>query len=245
MKKVLVLVTKSATLGLLDGRRHPSGFWAEEFAVPYELLRAEGYAVEVATVGGVVPVADVDSLNPGVVRYTRPEGAPGDAEDDVAHYHAVLDSAVELRAPRDAAGISRAEFAGYAGVYVCGGHGAMDDLGRDPDMTRLIRLALDSGRPVASVCHGQSVLMPLRDHDGRWPLEGCRMTAFSHEEELATAIARQLPFVLQIELERLGARYQKAAQVWDSCVVVDGTLLTGQNPHSTTVLADAFLTQLA
>ena len=70
------------------------------------------------------------------------------------------------------------------------------------------------------------------------------MTAFSHEEELATALARQLPFVLQIELERLGARYQKASQVWGSCVVVDGTLLTGQNPHSTTVLADAFLTQL-
>ncbi|OLE23853.1 MAG: molecular chaperone [Actinobacteria bacterium 13_1_20CM_3_71_11] len=244
MKKVLVLVTKSATLGLLDGRRHPSGFWAEEFAVPYELLRAEGYEVDVATVGGVVPVADGDSLNPGVVRYTRPAGAPGDAEDDVAHYHAVLDSAVELRAPRDVAGISREEFARYAGVYVCGGHGAMDDLGRDPDMTRLIRVALDSGRPVASVCHGQSVLMPLRDHDGRWPLEGCRMTAFSHEEELATALAHQLPFVLQVELERLGARYQKASQAWGSCVVVDGTLITGQNPHSTGALADAFLTQL-
>ena len=93
MAKVLVLVTKSATLGLLDGRRHPSGFWAEEFVLPYELIRAEGYEVEVATVGGVVPVPDSDSLDPGVVRYTRPAGAPGGAEDDVAHYRAVLDSA--------------------------------------------------------------------------------------------------------------------------------------------------------
>src|SRR2546430_57096 len=125
MAKVLVLVTKSATLGLLDGGRHPSGFWAEEFAVAYERVRAEGYDVDVGTVGGVVPVPDPDSLNPAVVRYTRPAGAPGDPERDVAHYSAVLAAAVELRRPRDVAGIARPEFARYAGVYVCGGHGAM------------------------------------------------------------------------------------------------------------------------
>jgi putative intracellular protease/amidase len=121
----------------------------------------------------------------------------------------------------------------------------MDDLTRDPDMTRLTRLALDSDRPLASICHGQSVLMPLRDREGRWPLEGRRLTAFSHEEELVTALARRLPFVLQVELERLGARYEKAGQVWGSCVVVDGTLVTGQNPHSTAALVDAFLSRLA
>ena len=71
------------------------------------------------------------------------------------------------------------------------------------------------------------------------------MTAFSHEEELVTALAGKLPFILQVELERLGARYEKAAQVWGSCVVADGTLITGQNPHSTAALADTFLSELA
>ena len=245
MATILVLMTKSATLGLLDGRRHESGFWAEEFVVPYERFRADGYRVEVATVGGAVPKADPDSLSAAVVRYTRPAGSSGDPERDVAHYRTVLDSATELRDPRDVAGIASDDLGGYAGVYVCGGHGAMDDLPHDPDMCRLMRCALDSDRPLASVCHGQSVLLPLRDHTGRWPLEGCRMTAFSHEEELVTALAGKLPFILQVELERLGARYEKAQEVWGSCVVADGTLITGQNPHSTAALADTFLSRLA
>jgi hypothetical protein len=40
--RILILLTKSKTLGLLDGRDHPSGFWAEEFVVPYERFMAEG-----------------------------------------------------------------------------------------------------------------------------------------------------------------------------------------------------------
>jgi putative intracellular protease/amidase len=67
------------------------------------------------------------------------------------------------------------------------------------------------------------------------------MTAFSHEEELVTDMAGRLPFVLQVELERLGARYEKAPVTWGSWVVHDRNLLTGQNPHSSRALATAFV----
>src|SRR2546423_3985875 len=149
MATILVLMTKSATLGLLDGRRHESGFWAEEFVVPYERFRADGYRVEVATVGGAVPKADPDSLSAAVVRYTRPAGSSGDPERDVAHYRTVLDSATELRDPRDVAGIASDDLGGDAGVYVCGGPGALGHPPPPPRTCPRVRCAPPSPPPPA------------------------------------------------------------------------------------------------
>lgn len=245
MPKVLILMTKSKTLGLLDGKQHPSGFWAEEFVVPYERLVKEGYDVDVATIGGEPPTPDAGSLSPATVGYTRPKGSPDHDEENVRHYRSVIESLAALRRPLNVADLGAQALAGYAGVYISGGHGAMEDMPHDPDMTRVVRTVLHMGVPLAAVCHGHSALLPLRDSRGRWPLEGYRMTAFSHEEELVTDMAGQLPFVLQVELERLGARYEKAAELWDSHVVVDRNLITGQNPYSSAALAEAFVARLA
>lgn len=245
MAKILILLTKSSTLTLLDGKKHASGFWAEEFVVPYERFVEEGFEVDVATIGGATPTPDRGSLTPQTVGYTRPAGSPDHDEENVAHYEKVIAELPVLSAPMDIAGITREDLAGYVGVYISGGHGAMQDFPHDGALTNLLRWVLADDKPLATVCHGHSALLPLRDSEGRWPFDGYRMSAFSHEEELVTDMAGQLPFVLQVELERLGARYEKAELIWDSCVVEDRNLLTGQNPYSSTALADAFVKKLA
>jgi putative intracellular protease/amidase len=245
MAKVLILLTKAGTLSLLDGRQHDSGFWAEEFVVPYERFVQEGYEVDVATIGGVTPTPDQGSLTPEVVRATRPARSPGRDKQDVAHYRKVIDSLPVLRRPLDASIITQEQLARYDGVYISGGHGAMEDMPNDPATTRLVRWILASDKPLAAVCHGQSALLSLRDSEGRWPLEGYRMTAFSHEEELVTDMAGELPFVLQTELERLGGQYEKAPEIWGSCVIEDRNLITGQNPYSSAALAETFVKRLA
>lgn len=245
MAKILILMTKAKTLGLLDGRQHASGFWAEEFVVPYERFVREGYQVDVATIGGEAPTPDQGSLSAQIVGYTRPVGSPDHDEENVAHYRQVIDSLDVLKRPMDVAAITREALAEYAGVYISGGHGAMEDLPHDASMTRAVRWILELDKPLAVVCHGQSALLPLRDSHGQWPLEGRRMTAFSHDEEMVTDMAGQLPFVLQVELERLGGKYEKAQVIWDSCVVEDDNLITGQNPYSSTALAEAFVARLA
>jgi putative intracellular protease/amidase len=245
MADVLILMTKAKTLGLLDGRQHASGFWAEEFVVPYERLVAEGYHVDVATVGGEAPTPDQGSLTPYVVGLTRPKGSPDRDEENVAHYKEVIGSLQALKAPMDVAGLTKDKIASYAGVYISGGHGAMEDMPHSSELTRVVRWILELDKPVAVVCHGQSALLPLRDSHSKWPLEGYRMTAFSHDEEMVTDMAGQLPFVLQVELERLGARYEKAEVIWDSHVVQDRNLVTGQNPYSSAALAETFVKLLA
>lgn len=246
MAKILILVTKAKTLSLLDGRQHPSGFWAEEFVVPYERFVKDGYQVDVATIGGEPPTPDHGSLTALTVGYTRPSGAAeDDHEESVAHYRRTTEALDVLRLPMNVSDIAMDALAEYSGVYISGGHGAMEDLPHDAAMTRLVRWTLELDKPLAAVCHGQSALLPLRDADSRWPLAGYRMTAFSHDEELATDLAGLLPFVLQVELERLGALYEKAPVAWGSCVVQDGNLITGQNPYSSTELAETFLKHLA
>jgi putative intracellular protease/amidase len=245
MAKILVLMTKARTLGLLDGQQHPSGFWAEEFVVPYERFTEGGYQVDVATVNGEAPTPDEGSLTAQTVGYTRPAGSPDHDEESVAHYWEAIEALDELRQPMNISNITKEALAEYDGVYVSGGHGAMEDLPHDASVTRVMRWVLELNTPLAVVCHGQSALLPLRDSHGEWPLQGYRMTAFSHDEEMVTDMAGQLPFVLQVELERLGARYEKSPLIWGSCVVTDRNLVTGQNPYSSTELAETFMKHLA
>jgi putative intracellular protease/amidase len=245
MTRVLILMTKANTLTLLDGKEHASGFWAEEFVVPYERFVGEGYQVDVATIQGIAPSVDQGSVTPQVVGYTRPVGSEDHDEESVAHYLHVIASTRALRKPRDLGTITRDQLSGYDGIYISGGHGAMEDMPHDRTVTRVVRWTLELDKPLAVVCHGQSALLPLRDSEGQWPLAGYRMTAFSHEEELVTDMSGQLPFVLQVELERLGAAYERAPAIWGSCVVEDRNLITGQNPYSSTALADALVKRLS
>jgi putative intracellular protease/amidase len=245
MTKILVLMTKSKSLGLLDGEQHDSGFWAEEFVVPYELFVGSGCHVDIATVDGEAPAPDEGSLTPAVVANTRPAGSPDRDEQNVQHYRKVIESVEALRHPLNVSDITRDHLAEYDGVYICGGHGAMDDMPHDPGMTRLVRWVLELEKPLSAVCHGLSAALPVRDAHGRWPLEGFELTAFSHDEELVTEMAGRLPFVLEFELERLGSKYRKASVAWDACVVEDRNLVTGQNPYSSAPLAEAFLARVA
>jgi putative intracellular protease/amidase len=243
--RILILLTKSKTLGLLDGRDHPSGFWAEEFVVPYERFMAEGWDVDVATIDGQPPTPDQGSLSQPIVAATRPAGSPDHDAANIARYRELIDTLEALQKPINLDDFTAERLAEYDGVYISGGHGAMEDMPHDGSMTRTVRWILDSDMPLAVVCHGQSALLPLRDSTGAWPLAGRRMTAFSHDEEMVTDMAGRLPFVLQRELERLGARYQKAPVIWGSCVVTDGNLVTGQNPYSSTELAETLVRRLS
>ncbi|ATZ27837.1 type 1 glutamine amidotransferase domain-containing protein [Streptomyces lavendulae] len=242
--KILVVMTAKATLHLLDGEQHPSGFWAEEFVVPYTLFRAAGHTVDVATIGGAAPTVDQTSIDPGFLRWVRPEGSPDEDTANAAEYVRVIEETPQLQHPIALESLGEKDIADYDGIYISGGHGAIGDLPKSDELAQLLRWAIDRDKPIATVCHGHTALLSLRDGEGRWPFEGYRMTAFSHAEELVTNMAGRLPLILEAELTRLGARYEKAEAIWDSHVVVDRRLTTGQNPYSSKALAETFLKQL-
>jgi putative intracellular protease/amidase len=124
-------------------------------------------------------------------------------------------------------------------VFYVGGHGPMWDLVDNPDSIALIESFYNTGKTVAAVCHSPAVLHRVT-YKGAPIVKGKRVTGFTNGEEEAVHLTDVVPFLVEDELKRLGAHYEKAAD-WESFAVVDGRLITGQNPASSTAAAHALL----
>src|SRR5262245_36366954 len=134
-KKLLAILTNAAHLTLTDGEAYPSGFWAEEFAVPYQMFKNAGYDVDIATLGGIAPTVDKSSIDPDFMKWVRPSTTQIDDRAAAALYRDVIDKTSALRSPKDIAQLTRDDIASYDGIYIVGGHGCMEDMPASPPMT--------------------------------------------------------------------------------------------------------------
>jgi putative intracellular protease/amidase len=115
----------------------------------------------------------------------------------------------------------------------------MWDLAEDPVSIRLIESFYDSGKPVATVCHAPGVLHRVR-YKGQPIVKGKRVTGFTNEEEEEVKLTKVVPFLVEDELIRLGGRFEKKPN-WEVHSIIDGHLITGQNPASSTATAQALM----
>ncbi|MER7701416.1 type 1 glutamine amidotransferase domain-containing protein [Kitasatospora sp. NPDC097605] len=230
-KKILFVMTGADHWTLADGTQHPTGFWAEEAAAPYEAFKAAGYTVTVATPGGVVPTVDAASL--------APEFNGG--EDGARKVAEALAAAGELKSPMK---LADARLDDYDAVFYPGGHGPMEDLAVDADSGRLLVRALQSGKPLGVVCHGPAALLAAVGEDGGNAFKGYRVAAFTNDEETQSGFAAKAKWLLETRLVEAGVDVQ-AGESWAPNVVVDRNLVTGQNPASAAPLAAELLKKLA
>ncbi|MFE4547313.1 MULTISPECIES: type 1 glutamine amidotransferase domain-containing protein [unclassified Streptomyces] len=227
MANVLFIVTGATYWVLKDGTRHATGYWAEEFAMPYKQVTEAGHTVVVATPGGVVPNVDMMSL--------RPSMAGG--EDGALELENIIRSAEVMRRPLK---LSDVRLEDYDAVYLPGGHGPMADLAFDADVGRLLTAQLASGKPLAIVCHAPASILATRIH-GESPFKGYRVTGFTNEEEEAVGLAPMATWLLETELkEKVGVDFSRGP-IWEPYMVEDRNLVTGQNPHSAAVLGTRLL----
>ncbi|MFE2011514.1 type 1 glutamine amidotransferase domain-containing protein [Streptomyces sp. NPDC059491] len=223
MAKILFVMTGADHWTLADGTEHPTGFWAEEAVAPYEALTAAGHGIVVATPGGVVPTVDRGSL--------APEANGGQAgADEVA---AALGRIDELKNP---VRLEDVRLDDYDAVFYPGGHGPMEDLAVNETSGRLLADALDSGKPLAVVCHGPAALLAATREDGSNAFAGYRVAAFTNAEETQAGFADKAKWLLESRLVEAGVDVQ-VGEPWVPNVVVDRNLFTGQNPASSAPLA--------
>ena len=227
MAKILVVLTGADHWTLADGSKHPTGYWAEELVAPYRILTAAGHGITIATPGAVVPTVDAASLT------ADSNGGQAGADAVAAALAAVdgLDHPVRLE---------DVKLDDYDAVFYPGGHGPMEDLAVNADSGRLLTAALDSGKPLAVVCHAPAALLAAQRPDGTSAFAGYRLTGFTNAEETQAGFADRAKWLLQDRLTALGAHFEEG-EPWAPHVVVDRNLHTGQNPASSGPLATELL----
>jgi putative intracellular protease/amidase len=231
-KSVLFAVTGSNVWTFKDGTKHSCGYWPEELAAPHEVFTAAGFDITIATPGGVRPTPDQAGYSPEMNGGSAEAGQK--IKDYIASISGEIDKVVKLE------DINPAD---YDLVFIPGGHGPMEDLAVDASFGAQLNQFLDSGKPVAAVCHGPAGLLSARRGDGSWSFAGYQLTGFSNVEEAQVGFADKAPWLLEDKLTSSGASYS-AADAWGPKVVVDRNLYTGQNPASSVPLADALVEAL-
>lgn len=224
--KILMVLTSHDRLG---DTGQPTGFWLEEFAAPYYAFVDAGAQITLASPRGGQPPLDPKSDLPDF----QTDDTRRFAGDKIAQ--AALAQTVKL---------AQVNPADYDAVFYPGGHGPLWDLAEDRQSVALIEATYGAGKPVAAVCHAPAVLRHAKAPDGRPLVAGKAVTGFSNSEEAAVALTDIVPFLVEDELKRLGGQYRKAAD-WQSFSLVDGRLLTGQNPASSAAVAKDLLALLA
>lgn len=223
--KILMVLTSHDRLG---DTGHKTGFWLEEFAAPYYVFKDAGADIVLASPKGGQPPLDPKSDAP------EAQTAATVRFDEDADALAALATTRPLKQVVDDA---------FDAVFYPGGHGPLWDLAEDADSIRLIEQTFSAGKPVAAVCHGPAVFRHTRGALGEPLVKDKRLTAFSNEEEAAVGLTDVVPFSLEDELKKNGALYARSA-LWQSHVVVDGRLVTGQNPASSEAAAHELLALL-
>jgi putative intracellular protease/amidase len=231
MTRVLQVLSAARVWTLKDGTRHPTGFWAEEFVVPYTLFTEAGWHVTLATPAGTPPV--VDQLSLSVKGGVLPPRAK--------KLRAELDQLAPVLAhPIDLSEMDPDEF---DVVFYSGGHGPMEDLAADATSGALLTKRLASGKPLALLCHAPAASLAAKNPDGSWPFTDYRMTGLSNTEERLNPFAWKAKWLLEDRLQQAGANYTAGLPLRPK-VIVDRNLYTGQNPASSAALARRLITDI-
>ncbi len=223
--KVLIVLTSHDKLGD-TGKK--TGFWLEEFASPYYRLKDAGVQVTLASPRGGQPPLDPKSHEPDFqTDDTRRFDDDQAAQNDLAKTAKLSEMKVEE----------------FDAVFYPGGHGPLWDLHNNSDSIALIEGFIAAGKPVATVCHAPAVLLKARDQNGDPLVKGKKVTGFSNSEEAAVELTDVVPYLVEDQLLELGGVYQKVED-WNSLAVVDGLIITGQNPGSSAAVAEALVKAL-
>lgn len=223
--KILMVLTSHDKLGETGNK---TGFWLEEFAAPYYVFKDAGADITLASPKGgqppLDPSSDTDDAQTAATKRFKANDA---AQKDLAN--TVVLSTVSAD--------------GFDAIFYPGGHGPLWDLAEDADSKALIESFAASDRPIGAVCHAPAVFKHPKGPDGRSLVADRKVTGFTNTEEEGVGLTDVVPFLVEDMLIANGGDYRKGDD-WASFVVVDGKLVTGQNPASSEEAARKLLSLL-
>ncbi len=224
--RILMIMTSHDKMG---DTGHKTGIWLEEFAAPYYRFLDAGADITLASPQGGQPPLDpnseaADALTDATERFEKDANAQKVFANTVTLDDLKTDD--------------------FDALFYPGGHGPLWDLASDAKSIALIEAFIAQNKPVAAVCHGPAALVNAKDTDGQPLVSGKKVTGFTNEEEKAVGLEKVVPLSIEDEFKKHGGMFERG-DAWASFAVVDGKLVTGQNPASSEATADAVLRLLS
>lgn len=213
-RRILHVVSNVARYG--DGNE-PTGLWLSELTHAWQVFAAQGHEQRL-----VSPAGGVSPLEPRSLKWPHLD----------ATAKAWLADPTRMALLSTTARPDAIDAADFDAVYFTGGHAVMWDFPDAQELQRIARDVFERGGIVSSVCHGYCGLLNTRLSDGSLLVAGRRLTGFSWREEVLAGVAGKVPYNAEEEMRKRGAHYEKAWLPFVPRVVVDGRLVTGQNPQS-------------
>jgi len=224
--RILIIVT---SVGSYENSNLPTGLWLSELTHLYHSAKEQGYDITIASPkGGNIPV-DPESLKPLVLDKISKNYWEDSAFKDLLQHTKSLKEVPGQQ---------------FDCVYLAGGHGTMYDFPNDTVLQTIIKDHYERHKIVAAICHGVGGLLNVQLSDGEYLIKGKTITGFSWLEESLARRKKEVPFNLEASLLERGADYKKAFVPMTSKVVIDGHLITGQNPFSSKETAKVVMQQL-
>ncbi|MEU4314848.1 type 1 glutamine amidotransferase domain-containing protein [Nocardia sp. NPDC024068] len=225
-KRILNVVTN---VGHDDDPSHPTGLWLSELTHSWHVFEEHGFEQAIVSpAGGPTP------LEPRSLKFPNYDQTAKAWRADPARMALLANT----YAPEDI------DSADYDAIYFTGGHAVMYDFPGSAGLQRITREIYERGGIVASVCHGYCGLLNTELSNSTHLVSGRRLTGFAWREEVLARVDKLVPYNAEAEIKKRGARYEKATLPFVPYAVVDGNLVTGQNPTSAKKTAKAVAARL-
>lgn len=225
-KRILHVVTN---VSHYDDPDHPTGLWLSELTHAWHVFEDAGYEQTlVSPAGGAVP------LEPRALKFPNYDKTAKAWRADPAKM-ALLENTLSP---------DQIDSSQYDAIYFTGGHAVMYDFPDSEGLQRITRELYERDAVVSSVCHGYCGLLNTKLSDGSYLIAGKKMTGFAWAEEVLARVDKLVPYNAEQTAKERGALYEKAKVPFVSYAVIDGNLVTGQNPGSAKETAQKVVTAL-
>lgn len=232
MNRILIVVTNADEF---EKAGYRTGLWLSELTHFWDVAQEAGYQMDIASIsGGKIPIDPESLIIPEVGHAVGMEGSVSKLYKDKA-FMKLLDNTLK---------VSDGDVSAYDALYMTGGHGVMFDFPKSAALADLAAMFYESRKIVSAVCHGPSGLLEAKLSNGSYLIKNKDVTGFSWKEEVVAKRDQVVPFNLEEELQKRGAKYSKALLPFNAHVVEDGILITGQNPGSARAVGKAVVGKL-
>jgi putative intracellular protease/amidase len=214
---VLVALSAARSVDLSNNTGGVSGF---SFMQAVDILREHSVRVAIATPNGATPeFYSTDEAVDNWLKHNRELYADPLAINEIAKQDNVM---------------------GYCGLLLPSSLGGVSDLANDVALGSLVRKFTIAKKPICAIGYGVTGLCKAFNENDKWCFSSWNLTAISNFEVARFPFFSKLPLIIEDFIKDNGG-YYNCSDVDEMHVIVDRTLVTGQNDNSTALAVQNFI----